>query len=86
MSDKESSAHFTILSSLYDLYSSNQNNAQVLDAVAKIAWSLGVDLNLDHGYHELSELAQGAKAGSAEGSEHYIQVITSNLEALKTQS
>lgn len=82
MNDKVKAAHYVILTSLYDLYLRNQSNTDVLDVIAKICWSLGVDLNFDYGYHELSELAQGAKAGSSEGAEHYMQVIERNLASL----
>lgn len=83
MTDKEQTAHYEILQGLYALYIKNPGNAEILDAVAKVSWNLGVNLNYDHAYHELAELAKGSQSGSSEGSEHYIQVVESTLSKLK---
>lgn len=75
----EIESHKIILARLFELYESSSPDSEALDAVISITWELGVKMNFDYGYHELSELAQGKKAGSEEGKEHYLKVINSFL-------
>lgn len=78
---KEQSTHHQILSALYEMYKST-DDAETLNRIANVAWGLGVNLNYDYGYHELSELCIGKTKGSTDGKEHYTEVIERNLKEL----
>ncbi len=74
--------HCEILSSLFNIYKNSEDELTLKNA-SSIAWNLGVNLNYDFGYHELSELIQGKLTNNSEGEAHYLEVIVRNLSKLK---
>jgi hypothetical protein len=70
--------HHDILQSLYEVYKTSDDK-NVLKNIATVAWSLGVDLQFDYGYHELSELVENKLSDKTDGNEHYIEVIEKHL-------
>ena len=73
-------SHYSILSSLYELYKANTENEVVLRELATIAWTLEHELGFESfGYFELSELATYG-ANNENAKKHYIEVIESLLE------
>lgn len=72
-----------LLKQLVGITKTFPDDKELLKSVSVVGWRLGVEHNIDLGFHELSELLEQRLAGTEESS-HYQEIIEKHLSQTGT--